>query len=799
MSDDLDMIYGKLQLIRGDFSEDYTVRVVDVSAGISGAYCARLLGDAGASVVKAEPPGGSALRRQRGGRPDPTLTEDGALFRALHHGMQSFVVTCDGDLRGLIETADIVITSSVCDAARAREWCGEDPQLVWLSITPFGLTGPFANRPASDLTVQAEAGAPMSTGLPDGTPIASGGRVSEWVSGCYGAVAALAAARYAASSGYGERIDLSVCEAVKMACGVVRDHEYVVAGRPPLDVLRNFELPSVEPAGDGYVGFTTYTAEQLEGFLLMINRPDLIGEPWIATADTRFANAEAWNAIVHRWTRARTREEIVERASELRVPVAPVHDARTVQDFPHFVERNVFVSDATGTFRQPRRPWLVDGTPPPPPQPAPRLGSHEPLPTPLARRPARGARTLPLQGLRVLDTTAWWAGPICSGMLAALGADALHVESSKHIDGIRGTGARHGQEGAWWERSSHFITANANKRGITIELDTQEGRAVFDRLLVEADVLVENFTSRVFDRFGITAEHVHSVNPRCIFVRMPAFGLTGPWRDRSGFNTTMEQISGRALLTGEANDLPRVFRGPCDPIAGLHAAVATLDALERRDHAGRGSIVEVPMIESTLCVTEESIVEASAYDMLRQRGGNRATDAAPQGIYRCAGADEWLALTISDDHAWAACCRVLERSQWRDDPRFASQTAREAHHDELDSLLADELRGRDAQKTAEDLCAAEVPAGRAWDPRLTHNHPQLLARSFFESPDHPVIGEVPIDSQPFRFASVDQWLRRSAPLVGQHTDEALRDWIDLADDELDDLRARGVVGGEPSS
>jgi crotonobetainyl-CoA:carnitine CoA-transferase CaiB-like acyl-CoA transferase len=282
----------------------------------------------------------------------------------------------------------------------------------------------------------------------------------------------------------------------------------------------------------------------------------------------------------------------------------------------------------------PRPPWKIDGEGPRPPGPAPRRGEHGGRIGWPARAQGAGSEPapLPLGGVRVLDLTAWWAGPSATHMLAALGADVVHVESIQRPDGMRMmAGAFRGRD-RWWEWSPFFLASNANKRGLALNLAAPRGRELALRLLARADAVVENFTPRVLEQWGLGWPAIQAANPRCILVRMPAFGLDGPWRDHTGFAQTMEQMTGLAWRTGHPEDQPRIQRGPCDPLAGMHAAFALLVALAERERSGRGHRVECTMVEGALNAAAEQLVEWSAYGRALGRMGNRSPEATPQGL-----------------------------------------------------------------------------------------------------------------------------------------------------------------------
>ena len=260
--------------------------------------------------------------------------------------------------------------------------------------------------------------------------------------------------------------------------------------------------------------------------------------------------------------------------------------------------------------------------------------------------------------MRVIDATAWWAGPEAGRLLALLGADVLHLEATRQPDGMRMAGGLFVDQPRWWERSAIALSANSGKRGITLDLTTDDGRALLDRLLADADVLLENFSPRVAERFALTPERLHALNPRLVLCRMPAFGLDGPWRDRVGFAQTMEQVTGMAWITGHVDDQPRIPRGPCDPLAGAHAAFAVLVALRDRERTGTGAFIESTMVEAALNIAAEQVIEWTANGVELGRMGNRAPGFSPQGLYPCAGDEQWLAVSVATDEQWAALVTV---------------------------------------------------------------------------------------------------------------------------------------------
>ena len=784
------------------FGELHDVVVVDLSVGIPGAYCAKLFADAGAIVTRVEPSEGDPMRTWRwptdstsdeGGEP----SGDSAMFRYLRHGQRSVVASPSTQSSGVIESlcagADLVITSGT--------GVQHSPGTVIVSITSYGTEGPCADRPATEFTIQADSGALLIRGTAEFPPVQMGGRSVEWVAGAYAAVGAMAAVRGARATGHGEFVDVSLLEVANLTATTFADLFHSLHGRPELDPSlpsRSVEIPSIEPSLDGWVGFNTNTREQWENFCILIERPDLLESAEFALLGARVARAAEWNALVREWTTRHFTAEIVERAAALRIPVAPVSDGRSVIELEHARERGVFIADPLGEFVMPRRPFTIDGEPAPVPEPAPAIGADTDAAIPVRRRRPDpvGAAPLPLAGLVVVDLTAWWAGPSAAATFAALGADVIHVESTRRMDAMRTAGGMFYGRDQWWEYSAFFLAANTNKRGITLDLDRPEGRAMLLELVERADIVIENFTPRVLENFALDWDVIHAANPRAIMVRMPAFGLTGPWRDRPGFAQTMEQITGLAWMTGHLDDQPRIQRGPCDPNGGLHAVLATLVALERRDRTGTGCFVEAPMFDAALAIAAEPVLEWSAHGVMVERMGNRGPTAAPQNLYAGARPEQWVAIACETDAHWRSLCEVMELDLAAD-ASLHTTDGRRRQQDRIDEQIGEWVSTNDAELVVDRLRTAGVPAVIAVDHRRASFHEQMVARGFFETIDHPVVGAHPTPTMPFRYGSVPHWLRAPAPTIGQHNEEILGGLLGHDAQELASLETAGVIGTRP--
>lgn len=773
------------------------LRVVDLSSGIAGAYACKLLSDAGADVVKVEPPTGDPLRRWTASGAD-LGGADGALFTFLAAGTRSVVAEPgDGTTAQLVAGADAVVDNGTLDPRQLRS---ADPGLVVVSITPYGRSGPLAGRPTTEFVVQAECGSIAGRGVMELPPVQAGGRIGEWSAGAYAAAAALAAVRAARQTGQGAFLDVTELESTALATNLFSDLMWSLLGIVPDWPARMIEVPSVYRTADGWVGFNTNGPQHVQAFFRLVERPDLGEDTELQGVAGRIARRPEVDAVVTEWTTRHTTDEVLAKAAELRVPAARVNDGASVVREEHLVARGFYVESADGRFRQPSPHYRIDSERPLGPRPAPRLGEHTGSVEHRERvsRDATAESGHPLQGLKVLDVTAWWAGPAATHFLAAMGADVLHVESPRHPDPMRVASAVlfHDRD-RWWEYGSFYLSINTSKRGITLDLGDERGRALLRRLVEWADVVVENYTPRVLEKFGLDWATVQELNPQAVLVRMPAFGLDGPWRDRLGFAQTMEQMSGMAWVTGFADREPLIPRGPVDPVGGVHASFAALVGLAQREATGRGVLVEVPLVESALNMAAEQVVEASAYGTVLGREGNRSRYAAPQGLYACRGSEQWLALSVATDEHWRGLVSVIGEPAWQDDPGLADLAGRRSRHDELDARIARWSAEQELLPAVDALIAAGVPAATLADPRMLHAHPQVVARGFAEEVDHPVTGRQAVFGLPLRWDGIDRWIRSPAPTMGQHDDEVLSGLLGLDGAEIAALRADGVISDHP--
>ena len=787
--------------------------VVELSTGIAGSYCTKLMADGGARVIKIEPPQGDPLRKWSASGAEIPSGSDGALFGFLAGGKHSVVADPDVDtdlVNDLLAGAHAVVWSRGSSLAEFEAFTPaalgrSHPHLTVTSITPFGLDGPWSDLPATEFTLQAWSGGivGLGRGSPDRAPVFVGGQVGEYLAGAFASAATLASRR----RGVGELLDLSMLETQILGLTYYPVTYFQMLGRPWRDA-RKLTVPGIARAKDGLVDVGCGTAQQWFDLCAMIGHQEWIDEE-SPLSITEMANAKA--ADIYSWFDSQNVDDIRDLATAFRIPNAPVANGENITGLDQFQHRRTFVTNPRGDFQQPGPPYRIKPAELSRPQAAPRLGEHTAHyrrsgPS-VAQRPAPpGAPDrLPFSGLRVLDMTTFWAGPSCTHFLALLGAEVIHVESTRKPDGTRLIAGIPLTEDKWWEKSPIYSALNTNKKGLTLDLQTSAGRDLLRRLIATCDVIVENFTPRVLDQIGVDFPAVQAIRPDAILLRMPGFGLDGPWRDNPAFAYVIEAASGVSWLTGYPDRNPYEPYSVGDPNAGVHAVNALLLALESRRRTGQGVLIEAAMIDAALNIAAEQVIEYSAYGALLQRAGNRGPTAAPQNLYQTADVDEfgrldsWVAIAVANDEQWAWLCGALGRPQWALDPVLSNAGGRRERHDFIDEQLAAWCRDRSGDDIVQCLWDAGVPVGKVMQPHRQTEIPQLQFRRFFEDVGHPVNDRVPHSTVPVRFsAGPDRFHLQPAPLLGEHNNEILTA-LGLNEQQIAALEADGVIGRAPGN
>ncbi|HXH23593.1 MAG TPA: CoA transferase, partial [Dehalococcoidia bacterium] len=703
-------------------------RVLDLSDGVAGAYCSKLLADLGADVIKVEPPDGDSLRRLGpfpGGQPDP---ERSGLFLHLNANKRGIVLDLDSadgraSLHRLVRTADLLIESR---RSPERERLGLtyealspfNPRLVVTSITPFGTYGPYAGWQSDEIVEWAMGGYMYFAGDPDREPLFVPGHQAALHAGQHAAIGSLAALHYARRSGLGQQVEVSHLESMLLAHAwltVAWTHAGEVMKRTPSTLI---------PCADGnLVGF--FAPLRSENFFILIERYDLIDHPDYATPLARMRKAQELQPLLRDWCATQKAADVQAKAQELRIACTYTVDIAGLLAEPHMRAREWFVEvehPVAGRLTHPGFPYKLSETPCRISRPAPTLGQHTAevlaeartgaAPEPAIAGGANGRPALPLEGVKVVEVTANWAGPLAGRHLGDLGAEVVKVEYATRPATRAGRWPGAFRARTHYNRSGYFNKLNRNKMDVCLDLSVPEGKEAFLKLVQWADVLIENNSARVFPNLGLGYDVLSAVNPGLVMVSMSGFGAYGPYRDFVAYGANIELSCGLVSLSGYGDgEYQNTSSFYADPVAGNHGAIAVLAALEHRRRTGKGQFIDMSLNEGAAGFFCEAIMDYTINGVVRRPMGSRSLVNAPQGVYPCSGEDSWLVLTVRDADEWRSLCSVMGREDLALRADLASVEGRRAAHDEIDAAIRAWCADLDHREAARRLQAAGVAAG----------------------------------------------------------------------------------------
>lgn len=798
--------------------------VLDASSLVAGRYAARLFADQGADVELLEGAPDDRLLGHHAYQPGETPQGEAAIWRHCNVGKYA---TDRRSLDGanpshhpaIVAAAGVADVVVVSDPALADEIIGSGGTrpLVGL-VTDFGRDGPYVNWRGSELVHQALSGSMFINGLVGRPPLYGYGMRTSYAAGSYlynGLVAALIARMRTGDTPPG-LVEVTVHE-----CAAAMEQNF--SGQWNYNRTLTFRDEMARPKGrveclDGWIVYFL-RPDQWPIYCRLLDRLDLIEDP-------RFAE---WSSLSVRWREAEaelrssgkhlTVAEMIDDAADNGLILAPLPEPDSQFDDPQLAARDYWRwvewpeagrQRVLGPlYRMSRTPAVT---------PAAVLERNDAaVPTTPWVEAAQGAGSLemlppsakPLQGVRVLDLTVAWAGPMAGRHLAMLGADVIKLEGPNRVDSWRGeveSPSRthlypHGVAGDRpYDRSCWFNSQNHDKSTVVVDTKTPEGLALARQLGDEADIVLVNYTPGALDRMGLGYRELVTTNPEVIVVEMPAFGTGGPQSSLKGLGPTMEAMAGLASLIGYPDSGP-LGSGSAylDPVGGLHGSAACLTALATRIKSGQGQHVEVAQREAAMHWAGEIFLAADRGAPAPVCAGNDRPDVAPHGAYPTRGLDEWVVLEAADDVAFSALCRVLEASGVADDPRYGSAKLRWANRRELDELLGTETVRFDRHELASRLQAAGVRAAPVQHGGDLVADPHLNANAWFTPLDHPSVGRYSYPGLPYVFDGERLTHRRSAPTYGQHNHEIIVGLLGLDEAEYEALVDRGIVADVPQS
>jgi len=790
-----------------------SMRVVEISDGKTD-MCARLLADLGAEVVLVEPPAGS-LSRQR-----PPFAGTESLYFATHNANKRSVVLdiSRADDREafdrLLADSDIFVDATppgfLADRGLAQaQLCARHPHLVLLSITDFGHTGPYRNYLATNAVHLAMGGVLCRSGLPGKEPLLPPGSLANEVAAVQATWCGLLGHWQRIQTGRGDHLDFSIYEATAQ----LLDPAFGVTGSASAGKLAHEGATRDRPAGnpayqifpcaDGYVRTCILSPRQWQSMSEWLGPAHEFTDPDYGNLARRKAVIERVNAVIGEFFRGQPKQQIVSEGQRRGVPIAAVASPAEVLMNPHFVERGAFTQlEVTPGIcgRVPAGYLEIQGQRAGIRQGAPRLGEHtEATLAKLGERDSAGTvgapmrepkRRRPLEGIRVLDLGVIVAGAEAGRLFADQGADVIKIENRDYPDG-----ARQSWTGAPDAMTPSFALGHRGKRGMGLNLRSERGRDIFMQLVAKSDVVLSNFKPGTMESLGLGYDTLKSVNPRIIMADSSAFGCTGQMSRSMGYGPLVRACVGLTRLwcypEVEASFSDGVTIYP-DHFAARVVAIGALALLIAREQTGLGGCANVSQAETFLTANSEHFLRESLFPGTFVARGNHAEFNAPEGVFPCAGDDEWCVISTRDDDDWARLAAAIGRADWLKDPELSQLEGRLARAGELASGISAWTLEHSPREVTQLLQGAGVPAGYMQRLQEYEEDPQFQARTFFRVLRHPAL-PVPLLSEnvAVHASNIPEPDLRPAPFRGQHTREVMTSILGYSKDAIDELIKSG--------
>lgn len=767
------------------------VRVLELAGSVGVAWAAKLFADLGADVIRIE--------------------DDHDLVRSRPHDVHRWL---NSNKRSVWSVSDELIAGAdlvIHDRRDLADLTQQNSRLVVLSITPFGLTGPYAHYDAAEINViHGSSWGNLSPGGatdPDLPPLKAPGHHANINVASVAAIVALAATERAAMSGYGEHIDFSAVAAAAKLTEVAPASVSFLGVEASRLGTRTVVPWRIFQCVDGLLQLICPEQSQWEAFVELMGSPEWASLDVFATGPDRTQNSDVVNMYLAEWFAEQRADEIYHAAQAARIAVTPVNTMAQLEANGHFAERGFFATTPDG-LKLPGPGFQID-------QPwwnlaveAPDAGAHEGESWRHRTVAAEGAGAAasassttpaaaggrPLEGVRVCDFTWIWAGPFCTQILAHLGADVIKLESPDHLCMFRRLPLSPPDSPPSHDTSGLFQLYNSDKRSVGIDLSHPDAAEVVARLVAISDVVVDNFGVGVMDRLGFGAEQLRAINPDVVIASLSGYGSTGPCAQYVAYGPAGGAFAGLYASNGYEGG-PAYETGVAigDPCTGITAAWAVVASLAARRRSGIAATVDVAMAEAVAATVGEGWMQYQQSGQSPAPIGNHDPIWSPHNCYPASGDDQWVTIACTDEDMWQSLCTVIDPGL-ATRPEFAGAANRKRNEAELDAAISAWTQTRDRWQITEELQAVGVTAFPSLaSHELWTGDPHFEAIGMLERPHHPLTGDRVVPGVPWRLSDGPNGLRRPAPLLGQHTVEVLADVLGYAPDAVDDLIARGVV------
>jgi crotonobetainyl-CoA:carnitine CoA-transferase CaiB-like acyl-CoA transferase len=803
-----------------------TYRVVDLSDQ-QGMFCGYILAQLGAEVIVVEPPGGSGIRKI------PPLAGDNGeslWWQSYARGKQSLQLDIESDagrkqLLELLATADFVIESfSSRDLLRLgldyNSLSAINDQLIVVSVTPFGRTGPKADWPATDLTVWAASGTHILAGDSDRAPVRTSVPQAFLHAGADAAGAALLALQARHKSGLGQHVDVSAqqssAQAALSAILATPNNGGATVQRAAGGLAGLFQAQLTWPCKDGYITITflfgpAFTEPNRRLLTWVRDRghcsQEDVDADWgakIMSMASGLESPDAYFALckkINAFTVELTQEELYEEGLQRGIYIAPTLDIAGLFDEKQFEARGFWhkiTLEDSSTIRTPGEFAKFSHTPMKLPGAAPELQAitdashlvkHKLTANPGTDSQISTLEPLPLAGLKVLDFMWVIAGPLFTRVLSDYGATVIRVESSSRTDPARAAPSfKNGEPGL--EMGVPFANFNAGKMGVTIDPANPVGRDVILDLVRWADVVTESFSPKAMKEWGLDYESLKAVNSDIIMLSSCLMGQTGPRAKVPGYGNMAAAITGFYDLTGWQDRSPAgPYLAYTDGVAPRFMLASLMAALEHHRKTGEGQHIDISQAEAAIHMLAPAIFDYEINNHVWHRMGNSDLQLCPHGVYPAKGEDRWIAIVCQSDKAWRSLCEVAGFVTQREDTSLQSSEARRNREAELDELIADWTRSQDESQLQSLLIDAGIAAHVVQNSPECFEDPQLKHREHFITVSHTSSGDFVIEGTRFKLSRTPGRTLAANPELGEHNIQVLMEILGYDGDRVADVLA----------
>ena len=812
------------------------IRVLDLATSRA-EMAGRVLADMGADVIKVEPPDGTPSRHL------PPFSDENPgrslYWAAMGFGKRSVVIDLDNeagraDFRALLATADALIESF--DPGKMAEWGlsyddvkDEHPELIYVSVAPYGQDGPHANRPATDLTIESAGGLVGLQGQGDRPPVPVGFPQAGIHAGVQAAADTSIALRERELSGLGQHLDVSMQAAMVWTLMHATGFPPNTGGDPPGTCADRANggpggpaVMAIHPCADGYIVFNI-----VPGGLGLRHSTKVMR--WIAecgelTGELAGADIDEWatelgrvvmenppemqrmlgvaNEQLHNFVANHTMAECYQRAVDDGFMMAPLYTFEDIANDKHLAERGYWV-DIEGK-RYPGAFAKLSETPLQLTRPAPTLGQDQHLLSEVGRTPrrsghaprssngVRGEEGGALSGVKIADFAWVGVGPLISKSMADHGATVVHIESSTRPDVLRlGPPFKDNQPGI--DRGQFMANFNSSKLGVALRLDTEQGLSYARQLVDWADVVVESFTPGTLKRFGLDYATLSQERPEVIMLSTCLRGQWGPESSYAGFGLQGACLSGLHRITGWPDRQPAGTWGAyTDFINPRFGSGVLAAAIRHRDLTGQGQYIDLAQTEAGIHFAAPLLLDYFENGRIAEAPGHGSMYAAPNGVFRVQSGERYVAIATETTNQWHALREAAGLSGWSGS-ELDELSARIAAKAEIETDVAAWCLAQTPDAVIDGLTAAGVPAALVEWPSDLYEDAQLAHRGFFVTLDHSVMGPTPYDGLVTKFSGGTARLRRAAPAIGEHTHQVLSEILSIPDEEIYQALASGAL------